>query len=544
MKHLFPLVMMQLKNKLDFSFAKTGRGLISKIVFSILKFVIVAAVAFVIFKVLPLLVFFGGIPSQLMIFVYGIIFVLSVLSCTVGLMKTLYFADDNKVLVTFPVSANAIFVSRLIVYYIFELKRSIFLSIPIFVAFGIVSSMVWYYYIWLIVAFIFVSAIPVLAGALLSIPSMFVYQFIKKRPLLLAVCYLAFIVITLYAAVSVIKLIPEQINLVEQGGTIEKNILKFLYGCEDYFYPVNYIVTMVCGRYYMLRYSLLVKEVPIYFGYCIALLVLLAAGAALASRPLFFSMISKTIEFEKKAPKFERRNIVRSRLGTYLNAETSAFIRSRQVGTFVAMYVIVPVMIYLLNKVFSAMDTNLTGVYMVYAFNLLIIILPMLSADSVVATLYSRDGRAAYVKKTMPVEPWIPLIIKLVPLFVASGISLIASVIVFSQFVDLTAGQVALICISLIGVQWGHVLWSGMIDLMNPQNEQYATSGEMTDNPNESSVTVSAFIVSAVYALFAFILFPEGVGSACVKLCLMGVGFFAVLAYMYFEKIKVYYADK
>lgn len=544
MKHLYALVMMQLKDKLDLRFLKDKKKLISKIVFSLLKFLIVGAVALVLFKVLPLLVFFNGIPQQLMVFIYGLIFVLSVLSCTVGLMKTLYFADDNKVLVTFPVNANVIFASRLIVYYVFELKRSLFLSIPIFIAFGINASMAWYYYIWLFVAFVFISAIPVLVGALLSIPAMFVYMFVKKRPVLLAACYVIAIAAIVYLAVKLIGLIPEEINLIEQGGTIERHVLSFLYACEKKFYPVNMIIVMLTGRSIGFRYNLLIGDIPKYFGYMVALLAVAGGLGFVSSRPLFFTMISKTIEFEKIPPKHARKNIKRSRFGTFLNAETSALIRSREIGTFVIMYVVVPVMVYLLNKVFKAMDTNLTGVYMVYAFNLLIMILPMLASDAVVATLYSREGRAAYVKKTMPLNPVVPLIMKLVPLFIASAVSLIASAIIFSTFIDLTAWQVVLICISLIGIQWGHILWSGMTDLMNPKNEQYATSGEMNDNPNESFSTISAFIVSAIYALYAFMLFPEGVTSACVKLCLMGVAFCAVLAYMYFQKIKVYYYEK
>ena len=83
-----------------------------------------------------------------------------------------------------------------------------------------------------------------------------------------------------------------------------------------------------------------------------------------------------------------------------------------------------------------------------------------------------------------------------------------------------------------------------MTDLMNPKNEQYATTGDMPDNPNENFATISAFVIASIYAVYAFKLFPEGVTTACVKLCLMGVVFCAALAYMYVQKIKVYYAEK
>lgn len=544
MKHLYALVMMQLKDKLDLSFVKTRRTLIAKIVLTLLKFLIVGAIAFGLFKVLSLLIFTNmKTPSYVLIFVYGVIFLMSLFSCTAGLMKTLYFADDNKVLITLPVNANVLFLSRLIVYFIYEVKRNLFLTVPIFIAFGIHAGLAWYFYIWVFPVFFFVSAIPVLAGALLSIPSMYVYTFVKKRPALLAVWYVVLIVSVVFVTVKLIGLIPEEINLIEQAGTIQRYMTEFFMFCRDYFYPANIIVIMACGRQVGLFY-VFTKDVPIYFGIIVGTVAVLGSGAFFASRPLFFSMMSKTVEFEKVPPRNSRKNITRSRMGTFLNAEISALLRSRQIGTFVTMYIIVPVLVYLLNKVFKAMDTNLTGVYMVYAFNLLVIVLPMLAVDSVVATLYSREGRAAYVKKTMPVNPVVPLLTKLIPLLVASAISLIVSVTVFAGFVELNAWQVALLCISVIGLQWGHILWSGMTDLMKPMNEQYATVGEVNDNPNESFMTISAFIVSFVYALYAFILFPENVGTACVKLCLMGVAFCAIIAYMYFLKIKVYYFEK
>ncbi len=544
MKHLYALVMMQLKDKLDFSFTASTQKLISKIVFTLLKFIAVAAVTYLLFSVLPLLVFTGGVPKELMVFIFGVIFFLSVLSCTIGLMKNLYFADDNKVLITFPVNANLIFLSRLIVFYIFELKKSVFLTIPIFIAFGLVSSVSAIYYIWLFIAFIFISAVPVLVGALLSIPAMFAYAFIKKRAYLQVILYILFVVAFVFCAVKVIGLIPPEINLIEQRGTIERYIMTGLNWCNDHLYPVNFMVSMLCGYKMSLSYDLFVWQVPAYFGILLGIIVILWAVSFAVSRPLFFSMMSKTFEFEKIPPKHSKPDIKHKKVFSFFKTELFSLARSGQVGTFVGMYVAVPVLIFLLNKIFASMDTRLQGVYMVYSFNLLIMLLPMLASNAVISTLYSRDGRAAYITKTIPVSPQIPLIIKLIPMALGSAISLVISIIIFASFVSLTTKELIFLCIGIVGMQWGHILWSGLLDLMNPQNEQYATVGEMPDNPNETISTIIAFIVAAIYALFSFILFPEGVTVACLKLGVIGVVFVAVLAYMYLTKIKVYYYEK
>ena len=117
MKHLKALVLMQLQDKVDFSFLNTRKTLIRKIVFTLLKFVGVGAAAFLIRYLLGFIIFQNSDTPQIMIVVLTFLLGISVITCTVGLVKSLYFADDNRVLITFPVGNNIIFISKLIVYY-------------------------------------------------------------------------------------------------------------------------------------------------------------------------------------------------------------------------------------------------------------------------------------------------------------------------------------------------------------------------------------------------------------------------------------------
>ena len=114
--------------------------------------------------------------------------------------------------------------------------------------------------------------------------------------------------------------------------------------------------------------------------------------------------------------------------------------------------------------------------------------------------------------------------------------------------VSFTPAQVVLLVVACVSLNAGHMVWSASLDLMNPQNEIYATSGEMSDNPNEMGSTVSAFIVSALFAFFSFVLFTDVVknpiNTACLKLTFIAVAFLAACLYMYVNKIKVYYNEK
>lgn len=546
MKHLKALVMMQLKDKLDFSFLSSRQRTISKIVFTVLKFAIVTVVSYVVFMLLPMLLFSSGrVSPNLMVFIFGLIFLLSTISCVIGLMKNLYFADDNKVLITFPVNANMIFVSKLIIYYLFELKRSLFLTIPIFLGYEIFSKMIGFHTLWLFLAFIFISALPVLIGAVLSIPAMYIYRFFKKVPVVKLLTYAAVAAVAVFVAISVISLIPDQINLVQQRGAIERAVNQALVWCKDNVYPVNLIVSMLVGYPITgLEYTIFHLEVLKYFSIMIGIIAILGVLAFFISRPIFFGMMSKSFEFEKKLINKNNPNKKRGIVATFFKTELSSLLRSGITATFIVMYLAVPVLIFLLNKVYAAMDTDTEGKYMTYSFNLLIMILPLMASNAVIATLYSRDGRVSYLRKTFPMTPLVPLVIKIIPMLVCSAISIIASVIVFSRFVALSPIQIVLLGIGLVGMQWGHVFWCAMLDLMNPQNESYATTGNVDDNPNETSATVIAFIASAVFAFFSYVLIPEGVMTACIKLCLIGLAFMLALIYMFVSKVKVYFYEK
>jgi len=555
MKHLFALVMMQLKDKLNFSFTASKQKLISFIVFTALKFIAVTAVAYLFFMLTSMLNIFsvgGGVPKNIMVLVHAIILIMSLFSCTVGLMKTLYFADDNKVLITLPVDGNVIFISRLIVYYVFELKRSLFLTIPIFLAFGIFQGVGAAFYPWLIISFLFISAIPVVVGAILSIPAMYIYRVLQKLQVLKFIIYAGLIVAATYGVVALIALIPTDIDMVQMLGPIQQKSAEIFRWCTKWVFPSNRITDIVIGFEKVTptgyTYTIFRASVFIYFGIMVLGLAVLLAITFLITRPMFIKMVSSSFEFKKKILKISKPNRRLNRALSLIKTEVASFIRSGLLSSFISVYLVVPVLIFLINKIFGAINTRTSGTHMVYAFNLLLIVLPMLASNALISTIYSRDGRAIYVKKTMPISPVLSLSTKLIPVLLLSNVSLIVSICIFGNMVGFSALNIALLCISGVALNCGHILWSALLDLMNPQNEHYATSGEMQDNPNERSSTVIAFIVSAVYAFFSFVLFSDivknAVSVACIKLALIGIAFLIATGYMFVNKINIYYNEK
>ena len=81
--------------------------------------------------------------TSLFIFLVFLLQALSILTCTVSLSHDLYTSRDNMILMTYPVKHVEIFISKLLVAYIIELRQSLVMTFPLFMgADGIWASVV------------------------------------------------------------------------------------------------------------------------------------------------------------------------------------------------------------------------------------------------------------------------------------------------------------------------------------------------------------------------------------------------------------------
>ena len=130
-KNIKTLVMMQLKDKIDFGFAKTKKGLISKIVLTILSFVLITA----------------GIYALLLV------------------SQKLHIFSVTNIL---PVSVIAVVFTIMQLLSIYEIIKNCYFILPLFIAFGIISKLSFVFYIWVFVAIVIISTISVSIASFLS----------------------------------------------------------------------------------------------------------------------------------------------------------------------------------------------------------------------------------------------------------------------------------------------------------------------------------------------------------------------------------------
>ena len=520
MNRLKALVLMQIRDKLDFSWLSTTKSRIQKIVLSLLQFIIITGLSIALIYLCQFIgLFYYSELIDILIVFYSVMIVLTIISCTIGLTKNLYLSDDNKVLATFPVTSSLLFFSKLIVYYFYELKKSFNLLIPITLGFVIMGCKSGQLSIgvlfWMWIPLIFIIAIPVLIGSFLSIPFIYIKRFLDKFSIIELLLIIISLGLIIWGVVYLINLIPENIDLINQWPSIRKAIKNFLINFKQSIGILCYIVYVFTGSYisnslnYRFNWYTLAS-----FASLIAFVGVLIGIAYFVIKPIFFKMLSKSFEFDK------------------------------------LVFVIINILILLLNNLFAAMNTKLSGEIMTYAFNILLILLPLLASNSMIATLYSKEGRAGYIKKTKPINPLGALVAKLLFNLVFSVISIIVSVAIFASFTKIGIVESIFLALAILLIQYGHIFYSATLDIMNPQNEQYATIGDEISNPNENKSTLVAFIMSFAIAFISYVFLNESYSSSgsflfgSVKIFILSLFIFGSFLLMFLLKIKAYYYER
>ena len=563
MKNLITLVKMQLKEKLNLKSLEREKisafKLLTDIVFAIIKFAVITGVFVVLLFLINYLGVFNVVqrtPTPVMSIAFGVLFITSVFSCTAGLTKAIYFSRDNAILLTLPCKPVQVFLSKLIIFFAFELKRNFNFMVPLFVAFYILHGYSVGAYIWLLVCFVFISLLTVVIGSLLSIPAMWISNIFRQHRSLQIGSLVALVGAVTFLLFFAVSRIPKNLDLLSEWPFITMDIQNFL----NNVYPVKFgaffdMTAMFLGE------GLLYVTFPIgatisKFGILLGLIALLFALVMIIVLPLFYKMASSPFEYLKKAVKAKENKVHNSNITTFFTEMIGAIKNPARMFSNIGIFISLPLLTFLLNRLFFAMNTDEMGDNMVIAFNAMIILLIALNSNVTASSVYSRDGRAAYLIKTQPTKPDAILFSKLLPDAVFCLAGLIATTVILLTSSNIGAINSIVLMLGIIFIFFSHLLYCGELDLLNPQHEIYATVGASDNNPNETKATLFAFIISFLTSGVIFLLLLDktdaissiNMGSIALdtvylKLFLVGLGCMIFRIFRFFSTVKLYYKE-
>jgi len=527
------LTLMQLGNKFNLRHVVDKKKIALKIFFKTLSIFATAAVMFLLLYVIKSIIFLP-VNRTTFLFLLFISQIISVIACALGLVESLYYSKDNQILMSFPAKHHEIFISKLTVYYINELIKNLYFIVPIFIAFGFINGMSFFYYPNAIVLTFLLSFIPVLMGALFSIVIMGIKQLAKRVSWLGIVLTIGIMVLLFWFASVLLDSLERPIRLVEVYNTFVTQTVLFMQRTNDFAFVYNNFVQAAFNIKVVANYLII-------FGVIISLSLLVV----FTSMPVYFQMASFGNEHSVTKKHEHKRSKRKGVFFALLNKEFT--IIKRSANQFVQDYILVvlmPFVLYLLNGFYWAMAPSVNGIEMIVAFNLLVSLLLLTASNTQTACAISAEGSEFGLLKTSPSDTKKVAWAKMAANFAVSTLFIVGCVLMLFFAKNVTKYYLWQIAVVLVLINSGHILWSFQLDLRNPQLAEYSEKKAGAENANKSRSVVAGMAIAVIVALVTvFFMMIDNSANSWPRIIGFSAGFFVLRLVLFIFNLKVYFRE-
>lgn len=540
------LVIMQLKDKWNLSFKNNKRAAIFKLSGYLILFGVITALAYFIMYVFGsyLHIFIGyRIPLNAMIPLIGLLTIFEGISILIGMTRALFFAKDNVVLITLPVKSNTLFLSKIIVYYVDAIKKSLTLFLPVLIGFGIIYGYgVGFYFLVLLLDLLYMAVIVLICG-LLAIPTCYVLRFIDKYRVVKIFLALALAGAFIYVSILIIGVLPTNLNLMEEYDKFSKTLNNFLYNFSSTFTVLRAITRMFLGyndglsMSYATSYTL--------FGILIMLgaIGVLTVGNVYLSKPFYTKMIA-TSNISRKPAQHEHKNHRSYKWTSVLKYELLRVVRNEKmiIATLVCV-VVMPIFTIFANKIYMAINTRPTGGYFIYVFNFIFILIVTCSHNTSASYAYSKDGPSWTVNKTMPVNPKVSLSLRLVYNIVSSLFIIIPASILFYGNYKAQLYSLPIFIITLFFLSTFHVILSASYDYSHSKNKDKADIGSEIVTTHEMVSLGYGFAIVILFLLGMILFDITATVDPHIRMMLLSIAVLGFEVWFFLRKIRLTYQE-
>lgn len=547
------LVAMMLKDTLNIDFKSNKKASIIKTVSSIIGFIAIAAISYFFFFISARFNIFSimsfvpeTVPSMIVMAVYFLGYIPAIF----GLIQNLYWSRDNKIMIALPCNGNTVFIARMAVFFISQCSKTLMIEIPFLFGFMLFSKFPWYIFIWSLIGWALLVLMEVLILSLLSIPGYYVSLFLKRHNIVNIVVSSIFFVALVGLVAWIISLLPDSLDLFSSWGPYFAKIQKVLIYYQNKMLIPYWLTLMTIGLQNGFNAVLLTSQFWISLSIVLAVIIVCGIGMIFLVNPLYFKLASSSNDFLSSNERRKKPLKIHSVFVTQIKKEALLFFKDPDIfsGLFGA-FVFMPIFISLLNKVFGAMATNIRGTMMVYAINVLLILLVSLSANTIVSRIYSEEGDAFALTRSYPGNPKFMLSAKLFWPGLMGTVSIAVSVYFFASLkkISITAGMFVAIGIILFYI--GHLLYAAGLDFTS-KHDHFESKDFMS--ASERRVMVTGLMISIIMGVL-FYLFMTDIGfpwgkftveeTASFKLLLFGLLGFVCNLILYLKKIEYVYME-
>jgi hypothetical protein len=390
---LLLLTKVQLQNNIDAKFFSSKRKVISKIIFTVVFLVVLSYLLSMLFSYFKLLTSIA-MSENILIFIISLMVILSTVTCSIGMNKALYYATDGQTLMSLPTTPVLVYFSKLLFYYIFELKRNLLFYFGFFFGYGLHTGKPLNYYLYSLLVYVFLNLLPVCLGAFIGTIGMFIGRFISSTYLFKIFLALGIFVGFYVALLYFTKYIPTEFRLVGRWSDIYKGLMSLL-NTVAAGNPLGYVNSIINGTnvYNGLKTMLMLTILPLIIS-------------TLFVKTIYFKLVATPLEIAKKQYKVRKSRLnVKGSFFYFMKKELIVLFRSPtnliKEYTFI---LIAPIIIVYFNEIIAALPLKPDGIKLVVVFNFVILLTIFIASNINCSNVLNKESQTLYYLKTLPVS--------------------------------------------------------------------------------------------------------------------------------------------
>ena len=450
------------------------------------------------------------------------------------MMDVLYNGKENLMLMAFPCNYNEIFISKIIVFTLEEIRKSCFFLLPFLLSYGLVGDGGAAYWGGLIPTWIFMTLFPVLFSAIISIPAIFIKKFLENHSALFAGILIALLAGVFLLVIYILSKVPTPLRLLAFYHTFMRAFRAILIKINGFSIFYAFIGEAMFGKRVYLN-------LPIVIVIFVASLLL----CFFVAMPFYFKAASTSTEHSTSGKHGVGKTHINNLFMTFFRKEVKLMFRSsKSLSSAISIVLIFPILSYILNFIVAAIRTNLYGDYMTIAFNLMITLSLLSTYNANCAAAISQEGSEFAVLKAAPSDTKLATWAKFALTVIVDLLAVASMCVVISLTTTLSTKAVVLMFAAIVPISLGNILWSFQIDLLNPKINDYAVKGDaVVDNPNIAKALIIGFLISTLVGVVTLLLLIDNYNTGWIRAIVLSYAYFFVRLFLYNGYLKVYFND-
>lgn len=403
--------------------------------------------------------------------------------------------EDLKISARFPMSSLSLFVSQLLIVYIYLWGAAVCLLFPIMTIFGWSAGMLsGAFFGWLILAMFFAPMIPFAIATIFVVPTMVIISLLDNQNIIKLVLFLL-IMAGLFVLYSfVLNFIAEYYVHQKVDSSMQNGVIAFITSFDNGWNFFSWTTNLLLG-----------KEVLKSIGIILSItIVLLGLGIGI-SIPAYSRVRENTLEgrrgiFSKKS-KLSQDNA----FWAIFKKEFREIIRTHTYSYFyLGIAITTPVMVFLTNNILQKIGEAQIGSGVSFGVSILVVLAFMSMINSFSASAISREGKEFYITKIAPVGPRTQLLSKGLLNAIVSFGALLVSVLILCCMKFITAVEGVVVFVTGLVMALGIIFNGFNINLRHPSLT--VTTGGEGSQANGTIIMFLGFLLSAIVGGFSIVM--------------------------------------